>query len=112
MGALAGIVVVLIPALRQGWTHVETDFPNYYTAAVLAHRHAPLRNFYDWTWFQRQMNYAGTERQLGGYTPQPPLAMVPPAPARPKPFWSLKWCSCFWSAAFWARECSVWVSRR
>ncbi|HYL37938.1 MAG TPA: glycosyltransferase 87 family protein [Bryobacteraceae bacterium] len=80
IGALAGVVVVLAPALERGWTHVETDFPNYYTAAVLTVRRAPLRNFYDWTWFQRQMNYSGTERQLGGYTPQPPLAMVPMLP--------------------------------
>jgi hypothetical protein len=80
IGALLGLVVVLVPALRRGWTHVETDFPNYYTAARLTIRRAPLRNFYDWTWFQRQMNYTGTERQLGGYTPQPPLAMVPMLP--------------------------------
>jgi hypothetical protein len=106
LGALAGIVVVLIPALRQGWTHVETDFPNYYTAAVLARRHAPLRNFYDWTWFQRQMNYAGTERQLGGYTPQPPLAMVPMLPLTSLPPQSAKrvWLSLsvvFLAAALW-----------
>jgi hypothetical protein len=36
----------------------------------------PLRNFYDWMWFQRQMNYAGIERQLGGYIPQAPAAML------------------------------------
>jgi hypothetical protein len=80
MGAAVAIVFLLFPPLRWGWTHVETDFPNYYTAAVLLRQRAPLRNFYDWTWFQRQMNYAGTERQLGGYTPQPPLAMLPMVP--------------------------------
>jgi hypothetical protein len=80
IGAAAAIIFLLIPPLRWGWTHVETDFPNYYTAAVLLRQRAPLRNFYDWTWFQRQMNYAGTERQLGGYTPQPPLAMLPMVP--------------------------------
>lgn len=55
----------------------ETDFPNYYTAAVLVSQHQPLRNFYDWTWFARQMNYAGNGTQLGAYTPQTPLTMVP-----------------------------------
>jgi len=79
-GASAGIVFVVYPAVRQGWTHVETDFPNYYTAAVLARHHAPLRKFYDWTWFQRQMNYAGWERQLGGYIPHSPLTMLPILP--------------------------------
>ena len=79
-GALAGIAFVLFPAVRQGWTHVETDFPNYYTAAALARKHAPLRKFYDWTWFQRQMNYAGWEHQLGGYIPHSPLTMLPILP--------------------------------
>ena len=50
-----------------------TDFPNYYTAARLVRSGGHLRDFYDWTWFQRQMNVAGFERQLGAYTPQPPL---------------------------------------
>ncbi len=79
-GALAGIGVVLIPAVHRGWTHVETDFPNYYTAARLTLRHEPLRNFYDWTWFQREMNYAGWGMQLGGYIPHSPLTMLPMLP--------------------------------
>ena len=70
----------LATSFRQGWTHVETDFPNYYTAAVLARRHLPLPRYYDWTWFQRQMNYTGTERQLGAYIPQTPLTLLPFVP--------------------------------
>jgi hypothetical protein len=64
----------------QGWNRSETDFPNYYTAAVLVRKGEKLRNYYDWTWFQRQMNYAGIERQLGGYIPQTPLTMLPIVP--------------------------------
>jgi len=70
----------LATSFRQGWTQVETDFPNYYTAAVLTRHHMPLKRFYDWQWFQRQMNYTGTERQLGGYIPQTPLTMLPYLP--------------------------------
>lgn len=69
-------IFFLLTSFRKGWTQVETDFPNYYTAAVLATRHEPLPRYYDWTWFQRQMNYTGTERQLGGYIPQTPLTMA------------------------------------
>ncbi len=67
-------------SFRAGWNRAETDFPNYYTAAVLVRKGAPLHNYYDWTWFQRQMNYAGTEHQLGGYIPQTPLTMLPIVP--------------------------------
>src|SRR5258708_35300364 len=79
MAAAASLVFLANP-FRTGWTHVETDFPNYYTAAVLTHHRMPLKRFYDWPWFQRQMNYAGTERQLGGYIPQTPVTMVPMVP--------------------------------
>lgn len=74
-----GVAWFLFGPLRAGWMRGETDFPNYYTAAVLVHHGQHLRDFYDWTWFQRQMNYAGVERQLGAYT-QTPLTMLPMVP--------------------------------
>jgi hypothetical protein len=37
----------------------------------------PLERYYDWPWFQRRMNYTGTERQLGGYIPHTPLTLMP-----------------------------------
>jgi hypothetical protein len=73
------VCFLLIP-FRRGWTHSETDFPGYYTAAVLARKQAPLRNYYDWPWFQREMNYAGIETQLGAYAAQTPLTMLPIVP--------------------------------
>jgi Glycosyltransferase family 87/WD40-like Beta Propeller Repeat len=78
--AICGLAYFLCTDFRRGWNQSTTDFPNYYTAARLVHSGEHLRNFYDWTWFQRQMNYAGIERQLGAYIPQPPLTMVPMLP--------------------------------
>jgi Glycosyltransferase family 87/WD40-like Beta Propeller Repeat len=78
--ALLMLALFLATSFRQGWTRDETDFPNYYTAAVLVNHGAPLRDYYDWTWFQRQMNYAGIEHQLGAYLPQTPLTMLPIVP--------------------------------
>jgi glycosyl transferase family 87/WD40 repeat protein len=75
--AWAVSALFLATTFRAGWTRAETDFPNYYTAAVLVRKGAPLHKYYDWTWFQRQMNYAGIENQLGGYIPQTPLTMLP-----------------------------------
>jgi hypothetical protein len=78
--AMLMFAVFLATSFRKGWTRNETDFPNYYTAAVLVRQGAPLRDYYDWTWFQRQMNYAGIEHQLGAYLPQTPLTMLPIVP--------------------------------
>lgn len=72
--------VFVCSSFRAGWNRRETDFPNYYTAAVLVAKHASLRNYYQWTWFQKQMNYASVENQLGGYIPQTPLTMLPMVP--------------------------------
>jgi hypothetical protein len=75
--ALGAFFLLLVGPFRGGWTKAETDFPNYYTAAVLVRQHQPLHKFYDWTWFVRQMNRAGSGTQLGAYTPQTPLTMLP-----------------------------------
>ncbi len=48
--------------------------------AMAARHHDSLPNLYDWTWFARQMNYAGIENQLGGYVPQSPATMLPMMP--------------------------------
>ena len=77
LAVLVTLAIVLGTAVRWGWTRVETDFPNYDTAARLAVQHKPLRNYYDWTWFVREMNYAGYGRMIGTYTAQTPLTMLP-----------------------------------
>jgi hypothetical protein len=88
--AAAAIVFFLATAFRSGWRRVETDFPNYYTAAVCIRQGLPLRNFYDWTWFQRQINFAGVEQQLGGYPPHTPLTALPIVPLAGFPFHEAK----------------------
>jgi Glycosyltransferase family 87 len=78
--ALACFALFLGRTFHKSWNSEETDFPNYYTAAVLVKHGEPLLKYYDWTWFQRQMNFAGIERQLGAYIPQTPLTMLPLVP--------------------------------
>jgi hypothetical protein len=96
----------LATSFRAGWNRAETDFPNYYTAAVLVCKGEPLQKFYDWTWFQRQMNYAGVEAQLGSYFPQTPLTMLPLVPLAELPVQTAKrgWLLLnlgFLAATFW-----------
>jgi hypothetical protein len=73
----AAIIFFFVSSFHPGWIRSETDFPNYYTAARLLLKHAPIAKYYDWPWFQKQMNFAGVENQLGGYIPQTPLTMLP-----------------------------------
>lgn len=83
----------MLGPFRQGWSQMTTDFPNHYVAAVATLHHQPLRQFYDWEWFQRQIHHSGIERQLGDYAPYTPLTMLPYlplaklAPQRAKQVW-------------------------
>jgi len=43
--AVVGVAVFMVTAFRDGWTRPTTDFPNYYTAAVLVRQGKPLRAF-------------------------------------------------------------------
>jgi hypothetical protein len=104
--AAAAYCLFLLTSFRAGWNRAETDFPNYYTAAVLVSKGEPLRNLYDWTWFQRQMNYAGVEAQLGSYVPQTPVTMLPIVPLARFPVQTAKraWLALnlgFLAGAFW-----------
>lgn len=79
LGVLALILFVIV-AVAVGSTRIGADFPNYYTAARLVRTSSPLRDYYDWTWFQRQLNYAGLGTHRGVYIPQTPLTMLPIVP--------------------------------
>jgi hypothetical protein len=106
LAALLTFAIFLGTAFYTGWTKQETDFPNYYTAAVLVRQRQPLRKFYDWTWFARQMTHAGEGVQLGTYTAQTPLTMLPIVPLAEFPVQRAKqiWLLCnlvFLGAAVW-----------
>ena len=83
---LLAVIAILIAGrlflgpFREGWSHMRTDFPVHWVAARLALRREPLRQFYDWEWFQRQIQVSGIERQLGGFIPNTPLVMLPYLP--------------------------------
>ncbi len=67
----------LLTSFRTGWIHATADFPNYYTSAAAVRNGLPLHDYYDWTWFQRQMQFRGFGLQRGAYCPNPPLTMLP-----------------------------------
>jgi hypothetical protein len=75
--ALLAFAAFLLTSFRLGWTRPATDFPNYYTAAAAVRNGLPLHDYYNWTWFQRQMSLAGFGLQRGAYTPNTPLTMLP-----------------------------------
>jgi hypothetical protein len=75
--ALTALLVFrgVLPALSK----VDTDFPNYFTAAKIVSDHGDVDRLYDDAWFQEQMHRYGTG-SLGKFSPFPPptaLLFVP-----------------------------------
>src|SRR4051812_27598849 len=75
------VSLLATPGIRGGWVRLNSDFPNYYTAAKLYREGVPLGRVYEWTWFQREAVRVGvTEQPLVGFVPQPPLNVIPALP--------------------------------
>jgi Glycosyltransferase family 87/WD40-like Beta Propeller Repeat len=70
----------LYDGVARVWSGVPPDFPNYYAAARSTVNGTPLQAFYSYPDFQREIDRAGIDRQLGGYIPQTPLAVLPLLP--------------------------------
>jgi len=67
------------------WRTLNTDFPNYYLAAVLYHQGIPLDRAYEWTWFQRQKDRLEIDQPLVGFVSQPPFCAAPLLPLASMP---------------------------
>ena len=66
----------LLHGVLPGLALPAGDFANYYTAATLAARGEDLTPAYsDFLWFQRRIDGAGFEGQLGGFIPHPAIPL-------------------------------------
>jgi len=81
------VYALLVPALAfflwRGFfpalTHIDTDFPNYYTAGKIVAEGNDMTRLYDDAWFQERI-YGNGIHQLGKFSPFPPptaLLFVP-----------------------------------
>jgi hypothetical protein len=82
--------------LRPALAHSGGDFANYFTAArIAAHGEDITPAYSDYLWFQRRIDDAGFEGQLGGFIPHPPAAafvmlpLVALEPLAAKRVWTL-----------------------
>ena len=62
--------------LPNAWRTLNTDFPNYYLAAQLAHEGVDTSQAYDWRWFQREKDQHNIDQRLVGLTPITPFSTL------------------------------------
>lgn len=73
--------LVLVRGIVPALTRIDTDFPNYYTAARIVVAGGPVQRMYDDAWFQEQTSKEIPGRKtFGRFAPFPPptaLLLVP-----------------------------------
>jgi len=84
----AGLALLLwVRGIAPAVSRVDTDFPNYLTAARIVVDGGPATRLYDDAWFQTQMrDYGIGDPQFGKFAPFPPptaLLLVPLARLQP-----------------------------
>jgi hypothetical protein len=72
--------------MPRAWRTLNTDFPNYYMSARLAHEGYDTSRMYEWTWLQREKDHRAVDIRVIGLAPITPfstLAMLPLARLAP-----------------------------
>lgn len=62
--------------LPKAWRTLNTDFPNYYLAAQLAHQGYDTAQAYDWRWLQREKDHRLIDQRLVGLAPITPFSTL------------------------------------
>ena len=74
------ILYLGLHTMPRAWGKLNTDFPNYYMSARLAHEGYDTARVYEWVWLQRQKDHRAIDIPLIGLIPITPfstLAMWP-----------------------------------
>lgn len=62
--------------LPHAWRKLNTDFPNYYLTAHLAHAGDTTNRIYEWIWIQRQKDHLAIAQPIVGMVPITPFSTL------------------------------------
>ena len=76
-GALILFVAYLcIHTMPRAWSALNTDFPNYYLNARLAHERYDTTRAYEWVWIQREKDHRAIDDSVVGMIPLTPFSTL------------------------------------
>ena len=81
-----------IRTLPSAWRTLNTDFPNYYLTARLAHEHYDTSRVYEWIWLQRQKDHRDIDQRIVGMVPITPFSTLVVYPLTSMPALAAKHC--------------------
>jgi hypothetical protein len=66
-----------VHTLPRAWGKLNTDFPNYYMSARLAHEGYDTSRMYEWVWLQREKDHRALDVRVIGMLPITPISTLP-----------------------------------
>jgi hypothetical protein len=77
-GGLLFILLLYLGAhtLPRAWGKLNTDFPNYYMSARLAHEGYDTSRMYEWVWLQREKDHRSLDVRVIGMLPITPISTL------------------------------------
>ena len=77
-----GFLIILLlylgaHTLPRAWGKLNTDFPNYYMSARLAHEGSDSSRMYEWVWLQREKDHRALDVRVIGMLPITPISTLP-----------------------------------
>ena len=70
------LLYLCIHTLPQAWRTLNTDFPNYYMAARLAHEGYDTSRMYEWQWIEREKDHRAVDIRAVGLLPITPFSTL------------------------------------
>ena len=70
------LLYLCMHTLPQAWKTLETDFPNYYMSARLAHEGYDTSRMYEWPWIEREKDHRAIDIRVIGLLPITPFSTL------------------------------------
>jgi len=67
---------LFLHTMPRAWSRVNTDFPNYYVTARLAHEGYDTARVYEWTWLEREKDHRAVDVRVIGLVPITPFSTL------------------------------------
>jgi hypothetical protein len=73
---LLSLLYLCVHTMPRAWGKLNTDFPNYYLSARIAHEGFDTARLYEWVWLQRQKDHRALDDRVIGLVPITPFSTL------------------------------------
>jgi hypothetical protein len=70
------VLYLCMHTLPRAWSTLNTDFPNYYMSARLAHEGYDTDRMYEWSWLEREKDHRAVDIRVIGLLPITPFSTL------------------------------------